>query len=102
MERLDVLADVCGEAEVDSMDLLDLALCRATTEELLIVYNQECGAFDYRPLLEGAGVSKVLSSLCKQYGISPAVQLGSLLIILKAMAVNRLGGCGKHLWPREV
>jgi hypothetical protein len=95
---LDSLADFCKANGIGALEMLDVGLCRLNVEELLenrSVTGEEA-SLNLKLLYEAVDVAKIAGHLLRE---EEAVEdrVVALLLLLKAMVVNRLGGCGRCL-----
>lgn len=96
-DELDDLAVLCKENRIGSMEMLDVGLCRLNVEEL-IAGNSGSGdaALDLKLLHEAVDVARITGHLLRE--IEPVENRAVVLLLLvKAMVVNKLGGCGRCL-----
>lgn len=96
-EKLDDLAVLCRQNQIGSMEMLDVGLCRLNVEELISGDESPNDALlDLKLLREAVDVARITGRLLREIG--PLEDRAVvLLLLIKAMVVNKLGGCGRCL-----
>lgn len=87
------LAITCRSKGLSPSGLLDVALCRATAEELLEKRGKEEAVLNCDLLEEAAEGGKFVGRHLRDLSLEDRV--ASLLRVARAMCANILGACGK-------
>jgi len=97
-EDLDNLADFCKTNRIGTLEMLDVGLCRLNVEELLENRSAmgEEASLNLKLLYEAVDVARITGHLLREEG-AVENRVVALLLLLKAMVVNKLGGCGRCL-----
>ncbi|MEW6446694.1 MAG: hypothetical protein AB1426_01175 [Bacillota bacterium] len=96
-DELDDLAALCKRHRIGSLEMLDVGLCRLNVEELITGKNGPGdAALDFKLLHEAVDVAKIIGHLLREMG-RVEDRTVVLLLLVKAMVVNKLGGCGRCL-----
>lgn len=98
-DKIDSFSMVCSRSKIDSVEILDVGLCRMAVDELIVIrdYESDEAILDWRLFLDSVEVAKTIGHLMRGFNLRLYENVIILLLLLKIMTTNRLGGCGKGL-----